>query len=124
MDDNKKIQLLSNLLTDLKQSLIDLYDKYNDSRRNGTLIFIEELNGYLRVGIDLDFDQNEISFMNLENSFVRIPSNDIKSATVRLKDGEQIRFIDVEIDSSEYYFLTELQQNAKKVSQNKRTKNY
>ena len=114
MDDNKKIQLLSNLLTDLRQSLIDLYDKYNESRRNGTLIFIEELNGYLRVGIDLDFDQNEISFMNFENSFVRIPSNDIKSATVRLKDGEQIRFVDIGIDSSEYYFLTELQQNAKK----------
>lgn len=116
MGDNKtqKLQLLSNLLSDLRQSLIELYDKYDDSKRKGTLIFIEELNGYLRVGIDLNFDQNEISFMNLENSFVRIPSNDIKSATVRLKDGEQIRFIDVEIDSSEYYFLTELQQNAKK----------
>ena len=110
MDDNKK----QDLIDELRESLTTLYDKYNNGKRNGALIFIEELDGYLRIGIKLDFDQSQISFMSSDYSLIDIHSNNINSTNVRFKDGEIKKLKDIEEDSPEYVFLIELLNKIKK----------
>lgn len=102
------------LFNELRQSLISLYDKYNNGNRNGALIFIEELDGYLRMGKELDFDQSQITFMNNYYSLINIHSNNINSTTVRFEDGEIKGLKDIEEDSPEYVFLTEILKKAEK----------
>lgn len=109
MDNSKQ-----DLLNELRESFITLYDKYNNGNRNGALIFIEELNGYLRIGKELDFDQNQISFLNSDYSLIDIRSNDINSTSVRLGKGEIKRLKDIGEDSPEYVFLTEILKKAEK----------
>ncbi len=110
MDINSK----QDLLNELRESFITLYDKYNNGNRNGALIFIEELDGYLRIGIELNFDQSQISFMNSDYSLIDIHSNNINSTNVRFMDGKIRSLKDIEEDSPEYYFLTEMLEKIKK----------
>lgn len=110
MDDNKK----QDLIDELRESLTTLYDNYNNGNRNGALIFIEELDGYLRIGKELDFDQSQITFMNNDYSLINIHSNNINSTTVKFEDGEIKGLKDIEEDSPEYVFLIELLNKIKK----------
>ena len=109
MSDIEKKELLHNL----RESLTNLYDDYTKGNRNGTAIFVDELNGFLRMGKELDFDQSQISFMNISNSFIKL-SNNIKSSTVRFENKEEISLRDIEEDSPEYVFLTEILKKAEK----------
>ena len=109
MDNSKQ-----DLLNELRESFITLYDKYNNGNRNGALIFIEELNGYLRMGTELNFDQSQISFMNNDYSLIDIHSNNINSTNVRFMNGEIKRLKDIGEDSPEYVFLTEILKKAEK----------
>ena len=100
---------------------------YDGNIGGGNLIIITELEGVLYKGKQLSFDQNVINFKNNEGflNIDGIAENDKTSykSWIRLsKTKEEVKFCDLEEDSQEHLWLSELIQNINSLINSSNTK--
>lgn len=120
---NNKLDLIKKT----RDSLEKLYLAYDGNIGGGDLIIITELEGILYKGKQLSFDQNIISFKNNEG-FLNIDGLSENDKTphkswIRLsKTKEEVKFCDLEEDSQEHLWLSELIQNINSLINSSNTK--
>lgn len=120
---NNKLDLIKKT----RDSLESLYLAYDGDIGGGDLIIITELEGCLYKGKQLSFDQNVINFKNNEG-FLNIDGlaeNDktLYKSWIRLrKTKEEVKFCDLEENSQEHLWLSELIQNINSLINSSNTK--
>lgn len=103
------------LVRKTRESLECLYSLYDGNIGGGDLIIIDELDGILYKGKKYHFDQDLISFKNQEG-FIKIngnPEDDktLYESSITLSKTEEVSFNNLEENSEEYLYLSELDKN-------------
>lgn len=96
-----------NPIRTIRQKLLDLYFLYNDDKKGGILIPIEDLNCLIYKGQELHFDQNQIYYSDSEG-IIKINGTEnefVSRSQVQLTGKDEVRFDSITEPSVELQFL-------------------